>query len=355
MRLQIQLGRLVSACEAVPGVYHVQDQMTGALVPVAAPREQTWRDRWSPWHGTLTGVAVAFAAVAASGMWQWQQYKASSQTPAPGPSVALPIAITDPQSGSVRMIDAPYQDEGPLPITPQPPGDERAPSAPAMTIAAAPAPQFQPSTPPAVPAPAAAIIPAPAAARKAAPVAKRRPPVAAKLPTAAPSTKPTAAPSTKPIAPLPAKQAKQAKRATTAASDPAGADETVVVFNEPTHTRQSPAAAAAVAAAPARVAPTTPPQARQVAPAAPTAHATPASPSAPAAPAASAAPTPKAGGLVRLVAIKDANLALVHIPGNPLPIPVKTGAKLPNGLTLVKADPAKGVVHFDNGSTLALE
>lgn len=89
--------------------------------------------------------------------------------------------------------------------------------------------------------------------------------------------------------------------------------------------------------------------------AAPTAHAAPVSPSAPAAHVPSAAPSPKAASSVRLVAIKDANLALVHIPGNPLPIPVKTGAKLPNGLTLVKADPAKGVVHFDNGSTLALE
>lgn len=348
MRLQIQLGRLVSACEAVPGVYHVQDQMTGALVPVAAPQKKTWRDRWSPWHGTLAGVAVAFAAVAASGVWQWQQFKASSQTPARGPSVALPIAMTDPQSGSVRMVDAPYHDEGPLPIAPQPtpPGDERAATAPVMTIAAAPAPQFQPSMPPAVPAPAAAIVPAPAPAPtpKSAPSAERRPEVAAKLPASAPSTKPIATP-----------PAKAAKRATPGASGAASADETVVVFNEPTHTRQPPATTPAVAAAPAPVAPTTPPQARQAALVAPTAHATPVSPSAPAAPVASAAPASKTGGSVRLVAIKDANLALVHIPGNPLPMPVKTGAKLPNGLTLVKADPAKGVVHFDNGSTLALE
>lgn len=124
-----------------------------------------------------------------------------------------------------------------------------------------------------------------------------------------------------------------------------------MVFNEPTHTRPS-ATAPVVAAAPAPVPLTTPPQSRQVALAAPTPHAV---PGAPAAHAAGAAPTAKAAGVVRLVAIKDANLALVHIPGNPLPIPVKTGAKLPNGLTLVKADPAKGVVHFDNGSTLALE
>jgi hypothetical protein len=78
------------------------------------------------------------------------------------------------------------------------------------------------------------------------------------------------------------------------------------------------------------------------------------------APAALAAPAPRTSpstdsGQIRLRAIKDANTILVNVPGNVMPVQVRPGAKLPNGRTIVKADPAKGVVQLDNGSTLVLE
>jgi hypothetical protein len=76
--------------------------------------------------------------------------------------------------------------------------------------------------------------------------------------------------------------------------------------------------------------------------------------STPAAPARAPASSAGAGG-VRLVAIKDANTIVVNLPGNVMPVPLKPGARLPTGATIVSADPARGSVLLNNGTMLVLE
>jgi hypothetical protein len=297
--LQIMLGRLAVAGEAMPGIYHVQDTVTGKILPVVVqppigPAKRLAKFWLCTPNWVKAGVACAAALLLAGGLGLAQRLHSTANP------TTLPLAAPGASSGTVKLVDAPYQQQP----------DEAPGSAVAVAPESAPVPEVVPAS-----APSAAELQVVAA------------PAASAIPTNLPPAK-TETVRTSVKAKMPAAPALAAK----------GREESgpVVVFNEPgPHPAAAPAPVVTQAQS-GKALQATPP------------------------PAALAAPAPRMSpstdsGQIRLLAIKDANTIVVNVPGNVMPVQVRPGAKLSNGRTIVKADPAKGVVQLDNGSTLVLE
>lgn len=303
--LQIMLGRLAVAGEAMPGIYHVQDTVTGKILPVVVqppigPAKRLAKFWLCTPHWLKAGMACAAALLLAGGLGLAQRLHSIANPP----PTTLPLAAPGASSGTVKLVDAPYQQQP----------DE----APASAVAVAPSP-----APESAPVPEVVPASAPSAAEPQVVAAPAASAIPTNLPPAKTETVRTSVKAKTPAAPALAAKGREE-------SGP------VVVFNEPApHPAAAPAPAVAQAQS-GKPLQATPP------------------PATPAAPAPRMSPSADSGQ-IRLVAIKDANTILVNVPGNVMPVQVRPGAKLSNGRAIVKADPAKGVVQLDNGSTLVLE
>lgn len=346
--LRIQLGRLAVAGDATPGICHVQDKLTGKIVPVVVqpsllPRLKN-ADLWSSWLRlpawvkAMAGVAVAglVGAVLLAGQDAWRRPNHAEL-----PLAKAPLAITESAAAYQPVDDqqaAGPQAAGAVTSTTHGPDvvlPPKGPSASGPVVVAAPETvsmprNLPPPKPEVKPAPAPAA--APATATTAAP-AKPNPAPLPMQPTPQAALKPVQPPAPV-LAPVPAKPTAVAEKAAPAApqtsqkAEPAPA----VIFNEAaTDSKPGSPTGGIPAGAPPRMAGTAPqPTAQKPAAAEPNVR-------------------------IRLVAIKDANTVLVNVPGIALPQQVKPGVALPNGRTIVKVDPAKGMVQFDNGAVLSLE
>lgn len=275
--------------------------MTGQYLPMvserAAPRRRA-SHRLGKWLGPVAGALAALVVVGVLGIAKhfWLDRPTAMKERA---VASLPIAMPAPapQTGdAIVVVDSPYAVAAPV----------DGPTKVQGPIAAASS------------APVAAPMPLPAAS-----VAKPSP--AAPAPAARPAASQAQQLPAGRVQPAPAAMPAQAKASSAAEK---ARDEPPVVFNEPAPVRA--AAAADAAAKPSTVIASSPAVARA------------SSPSAPA-------------GKIRLVAIKDASTILLGIPGQLVPVQFKPGARLPNGATIVNADPARGQVRLDNGTTLSLE
>lgn len=302
LELRLAAGRLILASDAVQGIYHVQDPITRQFMPMvapspahaAAPRKWAFASLRGPLLGAALGAGLIGLVGFANHWWVVKPTAARERAVASLP-MASPSARGAVADG-ITVVDAAWQ---------QPAAQAPAPAAPSST------PQSPGTVPPSLSAPPqrstasaapAVAPPAPGKPAAAAPAAPVRP---------AAESKPAAAPDKKPP---------------TAATEK-GRDDSPVVFNElaPARTPVSSDGMAKVAATPVI------PMAK-----------------------ASAARGTGSGG-VRLVAVKDASTILVGLPGQLVPVQLKPGSRLPNGAAIVSADPARGVVLLDNGTSLALE
>lgn len=299
LELRLAAGRLILASEAVQGIYHVQDPVTRQFMPLVAPPRparispaRQWA--FTPLSGPLLGAAVGAALIGLLGLahhWWAAKPAAAKERSVAGLPLASPTT-KGPVADGITVVDAAWQ---------QPVAPVVASSAPSVAHTAPPTvAESQPRT--------ATLA-----------TASLTTPTAAK-PLASP-----AAPGRPHIEPKPA--APQERRPPTGTGDKAR-EESPVVFNEPAPVRPINGDGLGRAAG------------------------------------SSVVPTTKVGGPiasgsgsggVRLVAVKDASTILVGLPGQLVPVQLKPGSRLPNGAAIVRADPARGLVLLDNGTSLALE
>ncbi|MBI2770572.1 MAG: hypothetical protein HYX47_13180 [Burkholderiales bacterium] len=310
IELRLDAGRLILASDAVQGIFHVQDPITRQFMPmlVARPVNAAAPRRWafSGLRGPVLGALVGAAAIGLLGLsshWWVDKPMADKQRAVAGLPMAKPTAKSASADG-ITVVDAAWSQPASQ-TTSEPPAGAN--SGPLMGGGLPPSL----SAPPTLPAASAATA-APASAP-----APALPPA-----TARPAATPAAP--VRSVAESKAITAPDKKSSAPAASDKTR-DESPVVFNE-----LAPARALA-SDAPARA------------------------PAAAVLPIARASAPRTGNGGVRLVAVKDASTILVGLPGQLVPVQLKPGSRLPNGATIVSADPARGVVLLDNGTSLALE